>query len=122
MTTDNETLVTRLWDQIWIAGEFDDLDQILADPYVRHTRDGTIEMTPTQYGDHIKSATRTLRGTKVSVVNIASVDDMVYARIHLHAVNLETGNSLRLTWLTQFRIAEGRIAESWTMHQTGLDW
>lgn len=122
MTTENEALVTQLWDRIWIAGEFDDLDQLLADPYVRHTRDGTLSVTPAEYARHVQAATRTIRGTQVTVVDIASTTDMVFARLHLDAVNLDTGNSLRLTWLTQFRIADGKIAEAWTMHQAGLDW
>lgn len=122
MTTDHEALVARLWHQIWIAGEFDELDEILADPYVRHTRDGTMSVSPDEYAAHIRAATRTIRGTRVTVVDIASADDMVFARLHLDAVNLDTGNALRLTWLTQFRIADGKIAEAWTMHQSGLDW
>ena len=80
MTTDNEALVTRLWNQIWIAGEFDDLDQLLADPYVRHTRDGTLSMSPAEYAKHVKAATRTIRGTEVTIVDIASTGDMVFAR------------------------------------------
>ena len=122
MSTDNETLVARLWDHIWIDGDFDDLDNLVADPYVRHTRDGTTSVSPAVYASHIKAATRTIRGTKVTVVDIASADDMVFARLHLDALNLDTGNSLRLTWLTQYRIEDGKIAESWTMHQSGLDW
>jgi predicted SnoaL-like aldol condensation-catalyzing enzyme len=58
----------------------------------------------------------------VTIEHIASVGDMVYARLNLEGVNLDTGNALRLTWLTQYRIADGKIAEAWTMHQSGLDW
>ena len=122
MTTDNEALVSRLWEQIWIRGEFDDVDALIADPYIRHTRAGTTTLSPSAYASHISSATRTTRGTKVTIVDIASADDMVFARLHLDAVNLETGNTVRLTWLTQYRIADGKVAESWTLHQSGLDW
>jgi len=122
MTTENEELVARLWDLIWIAGELDDLDQLVADPYARHTRDGTVTGSPAEYGAHLASVVRMIRGTEVSIADIASTDDMVFARLHLDGVNLDTGDSLRLTWLTQYRIADGRIAEAWTMHQSGLDW
>ena len=122
MTTDNEALVARLWHQIWIDGNFDDLDKLVADPYVRHTRDGTSSSSPTDYASHIKSATRTLRGTKLTIVDVASSEDLVFARIHLDAVDLDTGNKLPLKWLAEFRIADGKIAESWSMHQSGLDW
>ena len=122
MTTETEALVARLWGKIWIDGDFDDLDDLVADPHIRHTRDGTTSVSPSAYAHHIKAATRTIRGTEVTVVDIASNDDMVFARLHLDAVNLDTGNSLRLTWLTQYRIEDGKIAEAWTMHQSGLDW
>lgn len=122
MTTDHEALVVRLWNQIWIDGELDKLDEIVADSYVRHTRDGTETTTPAGYARHIESAVRTLRGTEVAIHEIATVGDMVYARLNLHGVNMETGNTVKITWLTQYRIADGRIAEAWTMHQTGLDW
>jgi len=122
MTTENEALVVRLWNEIWIAGALDELDQFVADPYVRHTRDGTVSASPADYGRHIASAVRMIRGTAVTVVDMASSGDMVFARLHLDAVNLDTGTPLRLTWLTQYRVADGKITESWTMHQSGLDW
>ena len=122
MTTENEALVGRLWETIWISGAFDDVDSLVADPYIRHTRDGTTTSSPAAYATHIKAATRTFRGTKVTVADAVSADDIVFARLHLDAVNLDTGNAVRLTWLTQYRIADGKIAESWTMHQSGLDW
>jgi predicted SnoaL-like aldol condensation-catalyzing enzyme len=121
-SSDNERLVDRLWNQIWIEGALDKLDDVIADPFIRHTRDGTEVTTPAEYARHIESAVRTIRGTEMVVEHIASVDDMVFARLHLHGLNLSTGTTVKITWLTQYRIAEGRIAEAWTMHQSGLDW
>ena len=121
-TSDNEQLVDRLWNQIWIEGALEKLAEVIADPFVRHTRDGTEVTTPAEYAHHIESAIRTIRGTEMVVDHIASVDDMVFARLHLHGLNLSTGTTVKITWLTQYRVAEGRIAEAWTMHQSGLDW
>jgi SnoaL-like protein len=119
---DNERLVSRLWNQIWIEGALEHLDEVIADPFTRHTRDGTEVTTPSEYARHIESAVRMIRGTEMVVEHIASVDDMVFARLHLHGVNLTTGTTVKITWLTQYRIAGGRIAEAWTMHQSGIDW
>ncbi len=120
--SDNETLVTRLWQRVWIEGALDELHELVTDPYIRHTRDGTVSAPPAEYARHIASAVRTIRGTKLIVDHIASVDDMVYARIVLHAVNLSTEATLKLTWLAQYRIVDGHIAESWAMHQSDIDW
>lgn len=122
MTTENEALVSRLWHEIWIDGDLDKLGEIVADPYVRHTRDGTMSGTPADYARHIESAIRTIRGTELTISTLASVDDMVFARLRLHAMNLSTGTPLKLTWLAQYRIEGDRIAEAWSLHQSGIDW
>lgn len=122
MTTASEALVTRLWQQIWIDGDLAQVDEILGPQFIRHTRDGTTTMTPEEYRRHISSVVRTIRGTDVAITHIASCDDMVYARLSLHGVNLDTSRDVKLTWLAQYRIAEDRVVESWTMHQSDLDW
>jgi hypothetical protein len=122
MSEQNEELVRRLWNQIWLESELDPLGEIVADPYTRHTRDGTYSTTPADYASHISSMVRLIRGTSVGFDHIASIDDMVYARLTLEGVNLDAGSTVTLTWLTQYRIADGRIAEAWSMHQSGIDW
>ena len=114
--------MTRLWQEIWIDNDFTRLQELVADPYVRHTRDGTVASTPAEYARHIESAVRTIRGTEVEIHDTATAGDIVFARLNLHGVNLSTGNAVKLTWLAHYRIVDGRVAESWTMHQTGLDW
>ena len=122
MTSANEDLVRRLWHRIWIDGDLDKLSELVTESYTRHTRDGTLEASPSAYARQIESAVRTIKGTEVVVDHIASVDDMVFARLTLRAINIETGAKVTLRWLVQYRLEEGRIAESWTMHQSGLDW
>lgn len=120
--TDPVALVSKLWHQIWIDGELDLLDGIVTDPYVRHSREGTTTSTPAEYARHIESAVRTIRGTEVEIHATATAGDLVFARLNLHGVNMDTGNPVKLTWLAQYRVEGDRIAESWTMHQPGLDW
>lgn len=120
--TDPVALVTRLWTEIWIDGDLERIAELVADPYVRHTREGTTSSTPAEYARHISSAVRTIRGTEVEILASAVDGDTVFARLVLHGVNLETGNTMRLSWLTQYRLDDGRIAEAWTLHEAGLDW
>ncbi|MDG2029353.1 MAG: ester cyclase [Acidimicrobiales bacterium] len=122
MTTDHRDLVARLWNEIWIEGDLDRLPEIVHDPYVRHTREGTVSSTPAQYARHIESAVRTIRGTEVQMHDAVVDGDILFARLNLHGVNIDTGGSVKITWLTQYRIVDGRIAEAWTMHQPDLDW
>lgn len=122
MTLDNEQLIRRLWEQIWFEGGLDRLDEVVADPYIRHTRDGTVSSSPAEYGLHLGSVVRMIRGTELEFHTIECVDDLVFVRLNLHGVNLDTGDVMRLTSLAHYRIADGRVAESWAMHQPGLDW
>lgn len=122
MTVENQQLIRQLWQQIWIEGDLDALGEIVGDPYVRHTRDGTNTTTAAGYAQHISSAVRTLRGTEVTVEHMSSDGDLVFARLTLHGVNMETSATVKLSWLAHYRIADGKVAESWTMHQAGLDW
>lgn len=118
----NEDLVARLWQRIWIDGALDQIGELVADPYIRHTRDGTVTTSPADYARHLESVVRTIRGTEVIVEAIASTGELVFARLTLHGVNLATEAKVKISWITQYRVADGRIAEAWTMHQSGLDW
>ena len=78
--------------------------------------------SPAAYGRHIASVVRSLRGTEVSFDHLASCDDHVYARVTVDGFNLATEKPLHVIWLAQYRIADGRIAEAWTLHRTDLGW
>ncbi|MCY3851796.1 MAG: nuclear transport factor 2 family protein [Acidimicrobiaceae bacterium] len=122
MSCENEALVETLWNHIWIDQSLDRLGEVLADPFVRHTRDGTEHTTPRRYARHVSSSASTIRPTRLHFDQISSVDDCVFARLALEGINVAVGSTIKITWLAQYRIAAGLIAESWSMHQTGLDW
>lgn len=122
MSRENEALIETLWKHVWIDRSLDRLCEVLADPFVRHTRDGTQHATPRSYARHVSSAVSTIRPTGLHFDHLASVDDHVFARLRLEGVNVAVGTPLKITWLSQYRISSGLIVESWSMHQTDLDW
>ena len=122
MSGENEELVETLWKHIWLDRSLDRLGEVLADPFVRHTRDGTERTTPERYARHVSSSVATIRPTKLHFDHITSVDDCVFARLRLEGVNVAVGTPVKITWIAQYRIASGLIVESWSMHQTDLDW
>ena len=122
MSRENEVLIETLWNHIWIDQSLDRLGEVLADPFVRHTRDGTERTTPQRYARHVSSSVETIRPTKLDFAQIAAVDDYVFAHLTLEGVNVAIGSKVKITWLVQYRIAAGLVAESWSMHQTDLDW
>ncbi|MGI9601305.1 MAG: nuclear transport factor 2 family protein [Acidimicrobiales bacterium] len=122
MSTEPGEVVRALWQRIWIDGELDALGDLVADPYVRHTRQGTLVQDPATYGESVAAAIEVIRGTKVVLDDIVTVGETVWARMTLHAVNINMGDQVRITWMGQYRIADGKVAESWVLHETGLDW
>jgi hypothetical protein len=114
--------VVRLWRTIWLGDPADGLDDILSDPYIRHTRDGTASVTIHEYVEHMRQATRNVRGTDLRVDQSVEMTDRTFIRVTLMGVNITSGDPVMITVIGEYRLNEGRIAESWSMHQPGLDW
>lgn len=114
--------VVRLWRTIWLGDPADGLDDILSDPYIRHTRDGTASVTIREYVEHMRQATRNVRGTDLRVDQSVEMADRTFIRVTLMGVNITSGDPVMITVIGEYRLNEGRIAESWSMHQPGLDW
>ncbi len=122
MTDQAEQLIIQLWDALWIHRDREAVSDLFAEPYVRHSRDGTVRSSPDDYAMRMLTAMKHIRGAELRVDDIAAVGDMVYARMCLEGVNLDTGTPVSITWLGHYRIHQGKIAESWMLHQTDLDW
>ena len=120
-STDDNVLV-RTWRTLWIDADPSGIADLVADPYVRHTCDGDVTMTPAEYGGHIARITSHIRGTDIDIAHLAEVDDMIYARFTLRGMNLTTGTPVSVAWLGQYRTAGGKLAESWTLRQTDAGW
>ena len=120
-STDDNVLI-RTWRTLWIDADPSGIVDLVADPYVRHTCDGDVTMTPAEYGGHIARITSHIRGTDIDIAHLAEVDDMIYARFTLRGMNLTTGIPVSVAWLGQYRTADGKLAESWTLRQTDAGW
>ena len=121
MTPDSNVLL-RTWTKLWIDADPSGIDALVADPYVRHTCDGVVTMSAADYGEHIARITSHLRGTEVDVAYLVEVDDMIHARFTLRGVNVTTGSPVSVAWIGQYRVVDGKLAESWTLRQTDAAW
>jgi len=122
MTNHAENPVVRLWNAAWLDRDPDTLAALVADPYVRHGREGTTRMSPTEFAAQVARALGHFKGTELSIDDLATVGAMVYGRVRMVGVELSTGTPVTISWLGHFRIEDGRVAESWMLHQTDLDW
>ncbi|MEM9464370.1 MAG: ester cyclase [Actinomycetota bacterium] len=117
-----DSVLVRTWRKLWIDADETDMASFVADPYIRHTCDGTATMSPSQYGEHIARITSHIRGTAVEVAHLSEVDDMIHARFTLRGMNLTTGTPVSVAWIGQYRTVDGKLAESWTLRQTDAAW
>ena len=102
--------------------DLDALDGIVTEPSVRHSPDGTFELTVSGLKKRIAEALRTICGSSFDIDAITVDGDTVWARITLKGATLATMAPLSVTWMAQYRLEGDRIAEMWALHESGLDW
>ena len=117
-----ESVVRAYWERIWLERDLDALEDLVTDPVVRHTAEGTHSLTRGEYRRRLAGAFEAVRATEVSIDSITADGLTVWIRLTLRGVSLATAAPMSLAWLGQYRIEGGRIAELWALHQPGADW
>lgn len=117
-----ESVVRAYWERIWLERDLDALEDLVTDPVVRHTAEGTQSLTRLEYRRRLADAFEAVRATEVSIDSITADGPLAWVRLTLRGVSLATAAPLSLAWLGQYRVERGRIAELWALHQPGADW
>ena len=117
-----ESVVRAYWERIWLERNLDALEQLVADPLVRHTAEGTQRLTHREFRLRLACAFETNRTTEVNFDAVCAVGPAVWVRLTVRGVSLATAAPMSLAWIAQYRIEQGRIAELWALHQPGTDW
>lgn len=115
-------LVDRYWQNVWIERDLDVIDELYTDPTIRHTAAGSRSLTINELRGTLTDALRVLRGETFTVDQLTVVEDTAWLRLTLHGVSMATMTPTTIVWLAQYRLVGNRIAETWALHQTGLDW
>lgn len=115
-------LSDRWWNEIWRDGEFAIVDEILTDPFVRHTGTGTEVVSRSDYKTALVEFQRTLSRPLTTIDERVISGDRVWTRATSRGLNRETGQPAVLTWMLVQRMADGRIAEHWVLTVRGVDW
>ena len=115
-------LSDRWWDEIWRDGDIDAVDELLTDPFVRHTSLGSMVSPRHEYKAMLAEIQRTLCRPETTIDDRVVAGDRVWTRATSHGLNLETSETTVVTWMLIQRIAEGRIAEHWVLTVRGVDW
>ena len=117
-----ESVVRAYWERVWLERDLDALEDLVTDPVVRHTAEGTQSLTRREYRRRLADAFEAVRATEVSIDSITADGPLAWVRLTLRGVSLATAAPMSLAWLGQYRIEGGRIVELWALHQPGADW
>jgi ketosteroid isomerase-like protein len=115
-------LVRRYWDGIWRDRDLSLVDELMADPYVRHSAAGTVRMNREQLKQDFARSWELLYGAETTVDDQAVAGDRVWTRATTTGLNLQSGQRSVLTWLIVHRIEDGSFAESWSAVLPDVDW
>jgi len=119
---ESAALVRRYWQDVWGRQDVDLVDELMADPYIRHSAIGTTVLRRTDLKKDLAQAWRLLHGAVTTVDDQAVSGDRVWTRATTRGVNVETDKASVLTWLIVHRVEGGRLAESWSATLPGVDW
>jgi ketosteroid isomerase-like protein len=118
---DHGDLVARWWN-VWYEGDLDTFDEILADPFVRHSTQGTAVRSREQAKHDMAEYRESVEFSDVRIEAQTVSNDEVWSRVTTIGVNLKTEEPTRLSWLQVCRIEDSRIAEMWLLYALGVDW
>lgn len=121
-TADPASVVRSYWERIWLERDLDALEDLVSDPIMRHGPDGTETLTRQQMRQRLAGAFEAICASDVSVHALTADGDTVWMRLTMRGVSLATASALPVAWMGQYRVSGGRIVESWSLHQTGIDW
>lgn len=112
----------RWWNDIWRDGNLDAVDDLLTDPFQRHSSLGSSISSRHEYKLMLSEFQRTLCRPETTIDDRVVTGDRVWTRATSRGLNRETGETAVVTWMLVQRIAEGRIAEHWALTVRGVDW
>jgi hypothetical protein len=119
---DARALVARWWEGIWGEGDLSVVDEVCADPYLRHTGVGSERLSRAEHKERLRHTRQVMRGAVTTIDDQVVAGDKVWTRATSRGVNLTSVEQAVITWVVIHRIADGKIAETWAATLPGVAW
>ena len=119
---DARAIVRRWWDGIWHDGDLSLVDELCAEPYIRHTGMGSERLSHAEYKKKLVQTQRVMRGAVTTIDDEVVAGDKVWSRATSRGVNIDAVEGSVMTWMVVHRIADGKIAETWALTMPGVEW
>jgi steroid delta-isomerase-like uncharacterized protein len=117
----NKALVRKFFEEAWVKGNMAAVDEFMAAEYVEHPRPSTLPPGTEGLKQLIAAYRTAFPDLKMTLDDIFAEGEMVAFRWSVSGTHLgdwlgvpPTGNHVRATGITVFRIAGGKVVESWT--------
>ena len=101
------------WDEVWHHGKLELVSETVGPSYVRHGPRVTRTVTPEGYREEIAATRKKLPDIRFTIHDGAAQGDKAWLRWTMNATNAETGKPVTEAGLQVYRIANGRLVETW---------
>ena len=98
------------------------VDELVAEPFVRHGPTGTDVRTHAQLKHDLRQYERALGKPTIAVHGRVADGDRVFSHITLRGVSFDTGERRVVERLQIHRVVDGKIVEVWSLYATDVDW
>lgn len=106
----------------WGACDLTAVDDLVADPVLRHGPSGTQRRSHEELKKDLLSYQRALGKPEIVVHDRVVDGDRVWSRVTMRGANMDTGEPRTVQWLQIHRVADGRIVEYWVLYATDVKW
>ena len=120
--TDPISVVERWQERAWCHGDLDAVDDLLADPVLRHGPSGTQRRSHAEMRSDLHRYQRALGKPQITVHDRVADGDRVWSRLTMQGANMDTGEPRTVQWMQMHRVAAGRIVEYWVLYATDVKW
>ena len=117
-----QVIVGRYWDGLWRRRDLAVVDEVIGEPYVRHSSAGTRSVSRMEFKRELKEAWHLFHDATTTIEDQVADADKVWTRATTQGINLDTGETSVMSWLVIHRVEAGLLVESWSATLPGVDW
>jgi SnoaL-like domain len=115
-------LARTYWDVVWGERKVELIDELMTDPYTVHSSTGTVILSRAQVKRELERLWQTLYDAVTVIDEMTIAGDKIWLRATTKVGDLVIGQQSVRTWMILHRVADNRLAESWSAMIPGIDW
>lgn len=119
---DPVAVVEQWQDRSWGDCDLSAVDELVADPFVRHGPTGTAIRTHAELKHDLHQYQRALGTPTITVHGRVADGERVWSHVTLRGASIDTGDLRTVERLQIHRVVDGLIVEVWSLYATDVDW